>query len=32
VFGLDILGRMMLVVGGGETLRDLGGQMAQVFT
>jgi protein BCP1 len=31
-FGLDIRGRMMLVVGGGETLKDLGGKMAQVFT
>jgi len=30
-FGLDIRGRMMLVVGGGETLRDLGGRMTQVI-
>ena len=30
-FGLDIRGRMMLVVGGGEMLRDLGGKMGQVI-
>jgi len=30
-FGLDIRGRMMLVAGGGETLRDLGGRMGQVI-
>ena len=30
-FGLDIRGRMMLVAGGGETLRDLGGRMTQVI-
>ncbi|KAF8816680.1 hypothetical protein BYT27DRAFT_7181540 [Phlegmacium glaucopus] len=30
-FGLDIRGRMMLVVGGGETLRELGGRMTEVF-
>ncbi|KAF8907643.1 p21-C-terminal region-binding protein-domain-containing protein [Gymnopilus junonius] len=30
-FGLDIRGRMMLVVGGGEMIRDLGGRMATLY-
>ncbi|KAF8168454.1 p21-C-terminal region-binding protein-domain-containing protein [Crassisporium funariophilum] len=30
-FGLDVRGRMMLVTGGGETLRELGGKMVEVF-
>lgn len=30
-FGLDIRGRVMLVVGGGEMIRDLGGRMSALF-
>jgi len=30
-FGLDIRGRVVLVAGGGEMLRELGGRMAEMF-
>ncbi|KAF9482379.1 hypothetical protein BDN70DRAFT_875126 [Pholiota conissans] len=31
VFGLDVRGRVMLVPGGGELLRDLGSRMSEVY-
>ncbi|KAF8952692.1 p21-C-terminal region-binding protein-domain-containing protein, partial [Flammula alnicola] len=30
-FGLDVRGRLMMVVGGGELLRNLGGRMSEVY-
>lgn len=31
VFGLDVKGRVMLVAGGGEMLRDLGARMLELY-
>lgn len=31
VFGLDVRGRVMLVAGGGEVLRDLGARMLELY-
>ncbi|KAF8169932.1 p21-C-terminal region-binding protein-domain-containing protein [Pholiota molesta] len=31
VFGLDVRGRVMLVAGGGELLRDLGARMSEIY-
>ena len=30
-FGLDIRGRAMLIAGGADVLRDLGGRMSELF-